>query len=113
MFLDRIVLRASPLISGSSEVPQCISGRFVYMVAHLAVAVLLAAYSAFLISYLTFRRPVLPFSSFSELLNDSTYQLGAHAASSYLRTFDMVSLYNIRMFGEVNLTVKSKGKGIP
>ena len=93
--------------------PQCISGRFVYVVAHLAIAVLLAAYSAFLISYLTFRRPVLPFSSFSELLNDSTYQLGAHAASSYLRTFDMVSLSTIRRFGEVNHTVKGKGKAAP
>jgi hypothetical protein len=93
MFLDCIILlRASPLISGSSKVPQCISGRFVCMVAHLAVAVLLAAYSAFLISYLTFRWPVLPFSSFSELLNDTTYQLGAHAESSYLKTFNVVSL---------------------
>ena len=90
-FLDRILLKP-PLISGSSEVPQSISGRFVYMVAHFAVTVLLAAYSAFLISYLAFRWPVLPFSSFSEIMNDSTYQLGAHAASSYLRTFDMVSL---------------------
>ena len=106
MFLDRRLLRASPLISGSSEVPQCISGRFVYIVAHLAVTVLLAAYSAFLISCLTFRRPVLPFSSFSELLNDSTFQLGAHASSSYLRTFDVVSMYTIRRFSEVNLTVR-------
>jgi len=104
--MDLILLRPSPLISGSSEVPQCISGRFVYMVAHFVVAVLLAAYSAFLISYLTFRWPVLPFSSFSEIMNDSTYQLGAHVASSYLRTFDTVSLYTIRRFGEVNLTVR-------
>ena len=75
-----------------------------YAVAHFTVAVLLAAYSAFLISYLTLRRPVLPFNSFSELLNDSTYQLGVHAAS-YIWTFDMVSIYNIRRFGEVNHTV--------
>jgi ABC-type branched-subunit amino acid transport system permease subunit len=106
MFLDRLLLKDRLLISGSNELPQCISGRFVYVVAHLAVAVLLAAYSAFLISYLTFRRPVLPFSSFSEFLNDSTYQLGANAASSYLRTFDTVSLYTICRFGEVNHTVR-------
>ena len=86
--------------------PQCISGRFVYVVAQVAGGVLLAAYSAFLISHLTFRRPVLPFSSFNELLNDSTYHLGAHAASSYLRRFDMVSMYTIRRFGEVNHTVR-------
>jgi hypothetical protein len=106
MFLDRILLRASPLISGSSEVPQCISGCFVFMVAHLAVVVLLDAYSAFLISYLTFRWPVLPFSSFSEFLNDSTYHLGAHAASSYLKTSNTVSMHTIRRFGEVNLTFR-------
>jgi hypothetical protein len=101
MFLDSKLLKASPSISGSSEMPQCIAGRLVYVAAHLAVGVLLAAYSAFLISYLTFRRPVLPFSSFSELLNDSTYQLGAHASSSFLRTFDRVSMITFRGFGGV------------
>jgi hypothetical protein len=53
------------------------------------MVVLLAAYSASLVSYLAFRHPVLPFNSFSELLNDSTYQLGVHAAS-YIVKFDMV-----------------------
>ena len=76
------------------------------MVAHLAVAVLLAAYSSFLISYLAFRWPVLPFTTFSEFLNDSTYHLGAHAASSYIKTSNTVSLYTIRRFGEVNLTLR-------
>lgn len=75
-----------------------------YAVAHLTAAVLLAAYSAFLISYLTFRRPVLPFNSFSELLNDSTYQLGMHVAS-YIPTFDMVSMYTSRRFLKVNRAV--------
>ncbi|KDR16868.1 hypothetical protein L798_08610 [Zootermopsis nevadensis] len=73
---------------GFSEVPQCISGRLVCAVTHFTMVVILAAYSASLVSYLAFRQPVLPFSTFSELLNDSTYQLGVHAAS-YLGKFDM------------------------
>lgn len=74
---------------GFSEVPQCISGRLVCAVTHFTMVVILAAYSASLVSYLAFRQPVLPFSTFSELLNDSTYQLGVHAAS-YIGKFDMV-----------------------
>jgi ABC-type branched-subunit amino acid transport system permease subunit len=58
-------------------------------VTHLTVAVLLAAYSASLVSYLAFRLPILPFHTFSELLNDSTYQLGLHAGS-HMGKFDMV-----------------------
>lgn len=75
--------------SGYSEEPQCTSGRVVCAVTHLTVVVLLAAYSASLVSYLAFRQPVLPFHSFSELLNDSTYQLGLHAAS-HIGKFDTV-----------------------
>jgi len=78
------------MLPGPSEVPRCTPGRLVYAMTHFIATVLLAAYSASFFSCLALRRPVLPFNSFSELLNDSSYQLGVHAAS-YIRKFDMVT----------------------
>jgi hypothetical protein len=58
----------------------------------LLVLVLLASYSASLISYLTVRRPRLPFNTFSEFLQDGSFGLGVHRFSS-LRSFFEVVIY--------------------
>jgi hypothetical protein len=53
------------------------------------VVVLLASYSASLISYLTVRRPNLPFSTFSEFLEDGSFGLGVHRFSSLPSFFEV------------------------
>ncbi|XP_021924655.1 glutamate receptor ionotropic, delta-1-like [Zootermopsis nevadensis] len=54
----------------------------------LLVVVLLASYSASLMSYLIVRRPRLPFRTFSEFLADGTFTLGVHRFSSLLSFFE-------------------------
>ncbi|KAJ9575647.1 hypothetical protein L9F63_007476, partial [Diploptera punctata] len=48
---------------------------------------ILVSYSASLCSFLTLRNPVIPFSSFEELLHDGTYKLGILRYSSLLTYF--------------------------
>jgi hypothetical protein len=48
----------------------------VYFTAYVVGLVLVAAYSAALVSFLTVQRSELPFTSFHGLLEDGTYKLG-------------------------------------
>jgi hypothetical protein len=48
----------------------------VYLTAYIVGYVLVAAYSAALVSFLAVQRDELPFTSFAGLLEDGTYQLG-------------------------------------
>jgi hypothetical protein len=48
----------------------------VYFTAYAVGVVLVAAYSAALVSFLTVQRSELPFTSFEGLLEDGTYKLG-------------------------------------
>jgi hypothetical protein len=48
----------------------------VYLTSYLVGYVLVAAYSAALVSFLAVQRDELPFTSFEGLLEDGTYKLG-------------------------------------
>lgn len=50
--------------------------RMVHFVIHLTAVVILAAYSAALISFLTVNTFVMPFTTMTGLLEDKTYRLG-------------------------------------
>ncbi|XP_069696795.1 glutamate receptor U1-like [Periplaneta americana] len=74
-------------LQGHDLVPISSSGRIVFLVSYLTAVVLLAGYSASLISYLTVRQPVVPFTTFEGLLRDGTYKFGVPASSSAFSFF--------------------------
>ena len=75
--------------AGHEKTPRSWPCRLVCLSAHLTAVVLLAAYSATFISFLAVRRSSLPFTTFEEMLNDGTYQLGIMDNSVELNFFDV------------------------
>jgi hypothetical protein len=67
--------------------PQLNSCRVVYLTTYLTAVILLASYSATLISFLTVRTVRLPFNDLEELLNAGTHKLGALEQSTVLNHF--------------------------
>ncbi|PSN41922.1 hypothetical protein C0J52_06810 [Blattella germanica] len=72
--------------SGLAKVPAPMSARMVCLVSYLTAVILLAGYSASLISNLTLRKPDLPFSTFEGLLA-SSYKFGITPFSSSFQFF--------------------------
>ena len=70
--------------------PGYTSGRLVTTVTHLTALVILAGYSAFIVSYLTQRTPELPFTNFEGFLHDGTYDIGLDPASSLMDFFQVI-----------------------
>jgi hypothetical protein len=69
----------------------------VCLAAYLSAVVLLAAYSATFISFLTVRHSSLPFTTFEDILEDGTFKLGILERSVELNFFD-VSVISICIF---------------
>ncbi|PNF31848.1 hypothetical protein B7P43_G08911 [Cryptotermes secundus] len=63
-------------VSGHDITPRSTSCRLIYITAYFTALVLLAAYSAALISSLTVYRNNLPFQDLEGILRDKTYKLG-------------------------------------
>jgi hypothetical protein len=61
----------------------------VWLTAYLAAVVLLAAYSAIFISFLTVRYSALPFTTFEGILQDGTFKLGILDQSVEFSFFDV------------------------
>jgi hypothetical protein len=101
------------VISGQETTPNSWSCLSVLLTAYLTGAVLLAAYSGALISFLAVQtRGASPFRGFQGLLNDGSYRLGATSGSA-------VDLFRVRKlkfllltynFGENNCTFISLDK---
>lgn len=70
------ITRAVGRVSGHDMTPRSTSCRLVYITAYFTALVLLAAYSAALISSLTVYRSNLPFRDLEGILMDRTYKLG-------------------------------------
>jgi hypothetical protein len=60
---------------GQDSTPKSWPCRTVYLTSYLVGVVLLAAYSAALISFLAVKRAVMPFETLHDLLGDETYNL--------------------------------------
>jgi hypothetical protein len=60
---------------GQDSTPKSWPCRAVYLTSYLVGVVLLAAYSAALISFLAVKRAVMPFETLHEMLGDETYHL--------------------------------------
>jgi len=65
------------------------SGPIVFLTWCVTSLVLMAAYSAFLISSLAVQQRDLPFRDLQGLLDDGSYRLGVLANSSTLNMFDV------------------------
>jgi hypothetical protein len=72
--------------------PQLRACRVLYLTTYLTVVILLAAYSATLISFLTVRTAKLPFNNLEELLTTGTHELGALEQSTVLSHFRVSTL---------------------
>ncbi|KAJ9582457.1 hypothetical protein L9F63_003150 [Diploptera punctata] len=64
------------------------SSRILVVTSYLTALVLIVGYSGFLVSYLSLRKTVLPFNTFSQFLNDGTYQLGVLNNSIHYAYFE-------------------------
>ena len=76
-------------VTGQPEVFKNTSSRIVILTLHTTSLVLMAAYSAFLISSLAVQRHDLPFRDFQGLLHDSSYKLGVTRNTSQFSTFEV------------------------
>ena len=78
--------------TGQPEVFKSTSGRIVMLTSYLTSLVLMAAYSAFLISSLTVQHQDMPFRDLQGLLYDGSYRLGVMRNSSSLNMFDVCGI---------------------
>jgi hypothetical protein len=75
--------------TGHDFTPKSSSCRLVYLTAYLTAVILLSAYSAALISFLTKKSIALPFRNLQGLLKDGTYKLGVRENSAEYRMFEV------------------------
>jgi hypothetical protein len=76
---------------GQDSTPKSWPCRTVYLTSYLVGVVLLAAYSAALISFLTVKRTVLPFETLHDMLGDETYNL-------YVPSGNEISFFRVSSF---------------
>ncbi|PSN34668.1 hypothetical protein C0J52_19806 [Blattella germanica] len=84
---------------GRESIPKSWPSRIVFLTSFLIGYVLVAAYSAALVSFLTVQRSELPFTSFRGLLQDGTYKLGVTVGAeiSYFSVSIFISLIHFNI----------------
>ncbi|KAJ9596881.1 hypothetical protein L9F63_012137 [Diploptera punctata] len=87
-FIDSLFYTFGAFCSqGQDMTYRSVSVRTAFLVAHFTAVVLMAAYSAGLISSLTIATLNLPFTTYKEMLHDGTYKAGVAAKSSGIGLF--------------------------
>jgi hypothetical protein len=76
-------------LTGQPDKIKSKSGRIVIFTTYVTSLVLMAAYSAFLISSLSVQRRQLPFKDFQGLFDDGSYRLGVMKDGSH---FNMLNV---------------------
>jgi len=76
-------------VTGQPEVFKSTSGRIVILTSYMTSMVLMAAYSAFLISSMAVQHHHLPFKDLQGLLHDGSYRLGVLKNSSEINMFEV------------------------
>ena len=76
-------------VAGQPEIYKNTSGRIVILTSYMTSLVLMAAYSAFLVSSLAVQHHDLPFRDLQGLLYDGSYKLGVKRDTSYFNTFNV------------------------
>ncbi|KAJ9590997.1 hypothetical protein L9F63_027793, partial [Diploptera punctata] len=72
---------------GIAETPSSVSCRVVFITTCMIAVLLLSNYSATLISFLTLRTDILPFTDLQGLLKDGTYMFGTTTKSVFYYQF--------------------------
>ena len=78
--------------AGQSRTPMTVQGRLVYILSYTLGLVLLCAYSAAIISFLTVQKTNLPFTNLEQLYHDKTYTVRAVRGSSTLEALRVGSV---------------------
>ena len=81
------------ILLGHSIFPKSTSMRLVVVTSYLTAVIVVASYSAALITHLTLREVELPFNDYKEFLADSTYQLGMMRQSAQMDYFKVRETY--------------------
>jgi hypothetical protein len=76
-------------VTGQPDEVKSTSGRIVIMTSHITSLVVMAAYSAFVISSLAVQHQNLPFKDLQGLLHDGSYKLGVLGDTSEFNIFDV------------------------
>jgi hypothetical protein len=76
-------------VTGQPDVLKSTSGRIVMLTSYTTSMVLMAAYSAFVISSLAVQIQRLPFRDLQGLLSDGSYRLGVARNSSHFNIFNV------------------------
>jgi Ligand-gated ion channel. len=63
------------MFAGHDVTPRSLACRLVYWLGYVTAVVVLAAYSATLISFLTIQNQAPPFNTLEELVKDRSYQM--------------------------------------
>jgi len=79
-------------VTGQPDVFKSTSARIVLLTLYMTSLVLMAAYSAFLISSLAVQRQHLPFRDLQGLLDDGSYKLGLLRNSFQSNMFDVCGI---------------------
>jgi len=79
-------------VTGQPVLIKSTSARIVMLTSYMTSLVLMAAYSAFLISSLAVQHQHLPFRDLQGLLHDGSYRLGVLKDSSYLNIFNVCGI---------------------
>lgn len=80
---------------GFNQKPDNTSTQMAAIVICLACGFILPAYSAFLISFLTVDRPLLPFTDFESFIKDGTYRLKGVYFNFTITYFKVIIMINI------------------
>ena len=91
------------VLPGQGTIPKSLACRSIYLASYVVSVVILVAYSAELISFLTIQRTVLPFETLEEFLYDGTYNLQVFpgAEMSYFHV-SYKSYHNMRYFNHIH-----------
>ena len=76
-------------VTGQPEVFKITSGRILILTSYVTSLVVMAAYSAFVMSSLAVQHQHLPFRDLQGLLYDGSYKLGVGRNSSYFYIFEV------------------------
>jgi hypothetical protein len=79
-------------VTGQPDVFRRTSGRIVILTSYMTSLVLMAAYSAFLISSLAVQHQHLPFRDLQGLLSDGSYKLGVLKYTYRFNIFDVCEM---------------------
>ena len=82
-------------VTGQPVVNTNTSARIVNLTLYITSLVVMAAYSAFLISSLAVQQRELPFRDLQGLLNDGSYRLGVMKNSSYFNIFNVCGIKHL------------------